>query len=347
MGPGRSRLRSSLDSILPSVYPESGADDRAHQMSLLRSRSRWLRIDLMRALELKFVCKSYDGVVAVDRLSLAISEGCIYGLLGTNGAGKTTVLRMMVGVLIPDHGGVCIFGEPFERRHLKMIGYLPEERGLYRKAKIGELLLYLGELKGLGRSTTQHRIMELAERLGIDAALTQRIEELSKGMEQKIQLLTAMIHDPQLLILDEPFAGLDPLNSALLMELLLELKRTGRTILFSSHRMDRVERLCDEICLINHGRSVLQGGVTELKERFGGRRVRLVYRGGARVPNKDGLIESCRLGDDMVELRVGPDEDAQELLRTLAASATIVSYETVEPSLEEIFIEAVGTHHAV
>jgi len=301
----------------------------------------------VRALELKFVCKSYDGVVAVDRLSLAISQGCIYGLLGTNGAGKTTVLRMMVGILIPDQGEVCIFGEPFERRHLKMIGYLPEERGLYRKAKIGELLLFLGELKGLGRSTAQHRITELAERLGIDAALTRRIEELSKGMEQKIQLLTAMIHDPQLLILDEPFAGLDPLNSALLMELLLELKRAGRAILFSSHRMDRVERLCDEICLINHGRSVLQGAVTELKERFGGRRVRLVYRGEAPLPNKNGLIESCRLGDDMVELRLGPDADTQELLRTVAASATIVSYETVEPSLEEIFIEAVATNHAV
>jgi len=299
------------------------------------------------ALELKFVCKSYDGVVAVDRLSLPISKGCIYGLLGPNGAGKTTVLRMMVGILIPDQGEVCISGEPFERRHLKTIGYLPEERGLYRNARIGELLLYLGELKGLTRSTTQRRIKELAERLGIDAALTRRIEELSKGMEQKIQLLTAMIHDPQLLILDEPFAGLDPLNCALLMELLLELKRAGRTVLFSSHRMDRVERLCDEVCLINHGRSVLQGGVTELKARFGGRRVRLVYRGEAPFLNANGLIESYTRGDNMVELRLGPDADSQKLLRTVAATATIVSYEMVEPSLEEIFIEAVGTHHAV
>jgi ABC-2 type transport system ATP-binding protein len=299
------------------------------------------------ALELKSVCKSYDSVVAVDRLSLAISKGCVYGLLGPNGAGKTTVLRMMVGILIPDQGGVCIFGEPFERRHLKTIGYLPEERGLYRKAKIGELLLYLGELKGLDRSTTQHRIKELAERLGIDAALTRRIEELSKGMEQKIQLLTAMIHDPQLLILDEPFAGLDPLNSALLMELLLELKRGGRTILFSSHQMDRVERLCDEVCLINHGRSVLRGGVRELKARFGGRRVRLVYRGDAPFLNTTGVIDSYTHGDNMVELRLGPEADSQKLLRTVAASATIVSYEMAEPSLEEIFIEAVGSHHAI
>lgn len=301
----------------------------------------------MRALELKLVCKSYDGVVAVDNLSLAIPQGCIYGLLGPNGAGKTTALRMMVGILMPDEGVVYISGEPFQRRHLKTIGYLPEERGLYRKAKVTELLLYLGELKGLSRAIIRRRIVELAERLGIGAALTRRIEELSKGMEQKIQLITAMINDPQLLILDEPFAGLDPLNSALLVELLLEWKRAGRTILFSSHRMDRVEKLCDEICLISRGTNVLQGAVPELKERFGGHRVRLVYRGEAPLPDHNGSIESRINGSNTVELRIGPDVNAQELLRTVAANATIVSYETVEPSLEEIFIAAVGTDHGI
>ena len=301
----------------------------------------------MRALELKSVCKSYNGVVAVDNLSLAIPQGCIYGLLGPNGAGKTTALRMMVGIRMPDEGAVYIFGEPFERRHLKTIGYLPEERGLYRKAKVSELLLYLGELKGLPRATIQRRIAELAERLGVGAVLTRRIEELSKGMEQKIQLITAMINDPQMLILDEPFTGLDPLNSALLMELLLELKRAGRTILFSSHRMDQVEKLCDEITLISQGTNVLQGGVPELKERFGGHRVRLVYRGEAPLLDNNGSIETHINGGNTVELRIGPDVNAQELLRTVAASATIVSYETVEPSLEEIFIAAVGTHNGI
>jgi ABC-2 type transport system ATP-binding protein len=286
-------------------------------------------------------------VVALDNLSLAISSGSIYGLLGPNGAGKTSALRMMVGILIPDEGAVCIFGEPLERRHLKTIGYLPEERGLYRKAQVGNLLLYLGELKGLTRATARRRIEELAERLGIRVALTRRIEELSKGMEQKIHLITAMINDPQLLILDEPFSGLDPLNSAMLVELLLDLKRAGRTILFSSHRMDRVEKLCDEICLINHGTTVLEGAVPELKARFGGRRVRLIYRGEARFLDYDGSVESRARSGNTVELRIGPNTDAQELLRTVAASARIVSYETVEPSLEEIFIEAVGTHHGV
>jgi ABC-2 type transport system ATP-binding protein len=299
----------------------------------------------VRALELKSVRKSYDGVVALDNLSLAIPRGSIYGLLGPNGAGKTTALRMMVGILMPDEGAVCIFGEPFERRHLKTIGYLPEERGLYRKAKVGELLLYLGELKGLPRATVERRIVALAERLGIRGALTRRIEELSKGMEQKIHLITAMINDPKLLILDEPFNGLDPPNSAMLVEMLLELKRAGRTILFSSHRMDRVEKLCDEICLINHGTGALEGAVAELKARFGGRRVRLVYRGEAPYFDHNGSIESSTNRGNTVELRIGPDADAQELLRIVAASATIVSYEMVEPSLEDIFIEAVGTHH--
>ena len=301
----------------------------------------------MRALELSSVYKSYEGVVAVDHLSLAIPQGCIYGLLGPNGAGKTTLVRMMVGILVPDQGRVCIFGEPFQRGHLAAIGYLPEERGLYRKAKIDELLFYLGGLKGLPYSVVKHRMVELAERLGIEALLTRRIEELSRGMEQKVQLLTAMINNPQLLILDEPFAGLDPVNSALLMKLLLELKREGRTILFSSHRMDRVERLCDEICLINHGRSVLQGTVKELKARFGGRRVRLVYRG--QVPSLDHhvSVESHINGNDSVELRLSPDANGQELLKKVAATATVVSYETVEPSLEEIFIDTVGTSHVI
>jgi ABC-2 type transport system ATP-binding protein len=313
---------------------------------LVRFWSRWLRIAQVRAVELKSVCKSYAGIVAVERLSVAIPKGTIYGLLGPNGAGKTSLIRMMVGILMPDQGQVYIFGQPFERRHLRAIGYLPEERGLYRTAKVGELLLYLGELKGLSRSATQRKIVELAERLGIGALLHRRIEELSKGMEQKVQLLTALINDPQLLVLDEPFAGLDPLNSTLLMELLRELKRAGRTILFSSHRMDRVERLCDEICLINAGRCVLQGPVDELKARFGGRRIRLVYRGAAPPIAQNGSIESYANGGHSTELWLRPDSDPQELLRTVAASATIVSYETVEPSLEEIFIEAVAGDHA-
>jgi ABC-2 type transport system ATP-binding protein len=301
----------------------------------------------MRALELSSVCKGYNGVVAVDHLSLSIPQGCIYGLLGPNGAGKTTVLRMMVGILIPDQGSVCIFGAPFERRHLKTIGYLPEERGLYRKARIGELLLYLGQLKGLSRSTVQQRTAELAERLGVGDTLTRRIEELSKGMEQKIQLLTAMINDPQLLILDEPFAGLDPLNSALLMELLLELKGAGRTILLSSHRMDRVERLCDEVCLLNRGRSLLQGPLPQLKAHFGGRRVRLVYHGQTPLLGQNGAIEVLDNRGNTVEMLLDPDTDAQRLLRAMPDNATILSYETIEPSLEEVFIKALRTHNDI
>jgi ABC-2 type transport system ATP-binding protein len=296
-------------------------------------------------LELKSVCKSYNGVVAVDQVSLAINQGCIYGLLGQNGGGKTTLLRLMVGILIPDQGSVQIFGKPFERDHLKMIGYLPEERGLYRRAKVGELLTYLGELKGLGRAATRRRIAELAERLGMVTVLTRRVEELSKGMEQKIQLIAAIIHDPQLLVLDEPFSGFDPISSALLVDLLLELKRAGRTILFSSHRMDRVESLCDEICLIDHGRTVLQGEISQLKASFGARRIRLVYRGEVQPFERNGRIESRTNDGAAVELWLDPDAEAQELLRSLAARAAVISYQTVEPSLEEIFVQAIGNRN--
>jgi ABC-2 type transport system ATP-binding protein len=311
----------------------------------MRFCSNWLRIDEVWALELKSARKSYDDVVVLHDLSLAVPAGCIYGLLGPNGAGKTTALRIMVGILMPDEGALSIFGEPFDRRHLKAIGYLPEERGLWRRAKVGELLQYLGELKGVPRTTIRHRIAELAERLSLDIALGRRIEELSKGTEQKIQLMAAMINDPQLLILDEPFAGLDPLSSARLVDLLLNLKQGGRTILFSSHRMDRVEKLCDEICLINHGTSALQGGVLELKVRFGRRQVRLVDRDALRRRDQNGSMATETDGLNGVAQPLGPQANAKALLRTMAAGATIVGYETVEPSLEEIFIEAVQDSH--
>ncbi|HKV56178.1 MAG TPA: ATP-binding cassette domain-containing protein [Candidatus Binataceae bacterium] len=296
----------------------------------------------MPALELDRARKSFDGVVAADEISLAIPEGCIYGLLGPNGAGKTTAIRMMVGIILPDSGAVRIFGEPFKRRHLQIVGYLPEERGLYRHERAEDLLIYLGGLKGLRRPCARIRARRLAERLGIAPWLGRRVEELSKGMQQKIQLIAAMIHDPRLLIMDEPFAGLDPVNAALLMEVLLELKHAGRSVLISSHRMDQVEKLCDEICLVNRGRGVLQGSVTAVKQRFGERTVRIVYQGDAHLLDGNGAIESCAANGETVELRLCAGADAQATLRAVAAKAPVLRYETIEPSLEEIFIEVAG-----
>ncbi len=299
----------------------------------------------MIALELQNVSKSYDSVVAVDDLSLTIPEGQIFGLLGPNGAGKTTTIRMMVGIIMPDAGVVRIFGEPLERRHLREVGYLPEERGLYRKARVQDLLLYLGQLNGLTRGDALRAAREWAERLEIAQWLGRRVEELSKGMQQKIQFIAAMIHHPRFIIMDEPFAGLDPVNTANLMEILLELQRAGRTILFSTHRMDQVERLCETICLIERGKSVLQGRLSDLKARFGRRDVRIAYEGDGRFLADHRLVATHTDRGNCVELRLAGDADAQELLRRAAANGKGTRFELMEPSLEEIFIQVVGARN--
>jgi ABC-2 type transport system ATP-binding protein len=296
------------------------------------------------ALELERVRKAFDGAVAVEQLSLSIPEGQIFGLLGPNGAGKTTTIRMMVGIIAPDSGAVRIFGQPFNRRYLRRVGYLPEERGLYRRARVCEILTFLAGLNGMDRAAASKAIGRWAERLEIAAWLGRRVDELSKGMQQKIQLIATLLHDPDFIIMDEPFTGLDPVNTALLMDILFELKRGGRTILFSSHRMDHVEKLCDEICLIDHGGAVLAGRIGEIKARFGSRKVRIVYEcdGGGRILDGSPLIESRSDYGNCAELRLAPLADSQEVLRAAAAIARISRFEMMEPSLEEIFIATVG-----
>jgi ABC-2 type transport system ATP-binding protein len=299
------------------------------------------------ALELDGVRKSYDSVVAVDDLSLSIPEGQIFGLLGPNGAGKTTTIRMMVGIILPDAGTVRIFGEPFERRHLRKVGYLPEERGLYRKARVSDLLLYLGQLNGLSRADALGSARRWAERLEIGDWLGRRVEELSKGMQQKVQFIAAIIHEPRFIIMDEPFAGLDPVNAARMMDILLELKRSGRTILFSTHRMDQVERLCETICLIDHGKPVLCGRLSDLKAQFGRREVRLEYEGNGHFIVDERLIAGRTERNGSVELRLAADADPQQVLRTASAGGRVTRFEVIEPSLEEIFIELIGARDGV
>ncbi len=301
----------------------------------------------MIALELDSVRKSYDSLVAVDDLSLSIPEGRIFGLLGPNGAGKTTTIRMMVGIIIPDAGAVRIFGEAFERRHLRKVGYLPEERGLYRKARVSDLLLYLGQLNGLTRADALRSARQWAERLDLGDWLGRKVEELSKGMQQKVQFIAAVIHEPRFIIMDEPFAGLDPVNAARMMDILLELKQSGRTILFSTHRMDQVERLCETICLIDHGKAVLRGRLSDLKAQFGRREVRLEYEGDGHFMVDERLVASRTERNGCVELCLASDADPQELLRNASASGRVTRFEVIEPSLEEIFIEIVGARDGV
>jgi len=301
----------------------------------------------MHAVQLDKVRKTYDHFVAVDDLSFTIAPGAIYGLLGPNGAGKTSTLRMMIGITAPDSGTVNLFGEPFRRAHLRRVGYLPEERGLYKKMKVLEQLVFLAELHGLAAAEAKRRTLAWSERLEIAAWLPKKVEELSKGMQQKIQFIAALLHEPEFIIMDEPFGGLDPVNATLLKDVLLDLKKQGRTILFSTHRMDQVEKLCDSICLIDHGRPVLTGELKQIKAGYGKNHVQIEYDGdGSFLRQPDGLVESFNDYGNHVELRLKKGADAQELLRAVAARCRVSRFELSEPSLEEIFIDVVGKSDA-
>jgi ABC-2 type transport system ATP-binding protein len=300
----------------------------------------------MTTLELCSIRKSYDQFVAVDDLSFQIAPGQVYGLLGPNGAGKTSSIRMMIGITMPDTGVVKMFGEPFRRAHLERVGYLPEERGLYRKMKLSEQLVLLGELKGLSSAEALRRTKSWCERLDLADWLDKKVEELSKGMQQKVQFIGALLHDPEFIIMDEPFSGLDPSNAVVLKDALLDLKRAGKTILFSTHRMDQAERLCDAICLINRGKAVLEGELAQIKAGYGRRNVQLQYDGKNGFLNDPALIQSANDYGNYVEVRLQPGADAQDLLKLVSSRARITRFEVMEPSLEEIFIEVVGKTNA-
>ena len=291
--------------------------------------------------ELAGVTKAYESKVAVRDLSLSIEAGQMFGLLGPNGAGKTSSIRMMMGITMPDSGTVKLFDRPFERGSLGRVGYLPEERGLYKKMKVQEQLVFFGQLHGLTASDAAKRATTWAKRLEIDDALPKKTEELSKGMQQKIQFIGSLLHDPGLIVMDEPFSGLDPVNAKLLEQTLLELKDDGRAIVFSTHRMDQVEKLCDSICLINNGEAVLSGRVREIKSRYERNHIIVEFEGSADFLSSAEIAEAKNFSGH-AEIKLKPHGDAQKLLREASAIATIYRFEMVEPSLEEIFIQTVG-----
>ncbi|MGA2903672.1 MAG: ATP-binding cassette domain-containing protein [Candidatus Korobacteraceae bacterium] len=291
--------------------------------------------------ELRGIRKSYDHFVAVDNLSLSIRAGAVYGLLGPNGAGKTSTIRMMIGIIMPDQGEVRLFGERFHRGLLPRVGYLPEERGLYKRMKVLDHLVFLGCLHNLSEQEARKRSLAWCERMQLSEWADKKVEELSKGMQQKIQFAAALLHDPELVIMDEPFAGLDPANAVMLKDILIELKKAGKTILFSTHRMDQVERLCDSICLIDHGHAVLEGDLGKIKASYGKNHVQMQYEGDPGLENCD-LVQSINNYGNYVEVRLKPGADAQQLLHRSADRARISRFELLEPSLEEIFIDQVG-----
>jgi ABC-2 type transport system ATP-binding protein len=295
----------------------------------------------MPVVELAGVTKAYESKIAVHNLSLSIVAGQMFGLLGPNGAGKTSSIRMMMGITIPDSGRISLFEKPFERKSLERVGYLPEERGLYKKMKVADQLVFFGQLHGLAAEEAHTRAVAWAKRMEIADSLHKRTEELSKGMQQKIQFIATLLHDPELIVMDEPFSGLDPLNAVLVEKTLLELKSQGKAILFSTHRMDQVEKLCDSICLINNGEAVLAGNLREIKSRYERNRVIVEFQGSSTFLNSEEIAESKNFAGH-AELKLKPHGNAQKLLHEAAAIATIYRFELVEPSLEEIFIETVG-----
>ncbi len=295
----------------------------------------------MPVVELAGVTKAYDTKVAVNNLSLTIEAGQMFGLLGPNGAGKTSSIRMMMGITIPDSGTVSLFDKPFERASLDRVGYLPEERGLYKKMKVIDQLVFFGSLHGLTADDARKHATVWAERMEIADALQKKTEELSKGMQQKIQFISCLLHKPGLIVMDEPFSGLDPVNAVLAERMLLELKDQGNTILFSTHRMDQVEKLCESICLINNGRAVLAGKVREIKSRYERNHVIVEFEGNSAFLKSDEVAEAKNFSGH-AEIRLKPHGDAQKLLREAVSMATIYRFELLEPSLEEIFIQTVG-----
>jgi ABC-2 type transport system ATP-binding protein len=295
----------------------------------------------MSVVQLEAVTKAYESKVAVNNLSLTIEAGQIFGLLGPNGAGKTSSIRMMMGITMPDSGRIRIFDKPFERKSLEQVGYLPEERGLYKKMKVLDQMVFFGCLHGLSAEEAEKRARAWAERMEIASAIEKKTEELSKGMQQKIQFISTLLHAPGLIVMDEPFSGLDPVNAVLVEKTLLELKEQGQAIVFSTHRMDQVEKLCDSICLINHGEAVLSGNLREIKKRYERNRILVEFEGSSAFLTSDEIAEARNFSGH-AEIKLKPHGDAQKVLHEAAAKATIYRFELVEPSLEEIFIETVG-----
>ncbi len=293
------------------------------------------------ALTLAGVTKRFGPLVAVDGISLARPRGASYGFLGQNGAGKTTTLRMVMSILYPDEGEIRVLGSANAEAVKDRLGYLPEEKGLYKKMTAGEILVYFGRLKGLAAGDARRRARELLTRFGLEEWIGKKCETLSKGMGQKVQVLGTLIHDPELVILDEPFSGLDPVNVETMRDVILEMKRQGRTVIFSTHIMEQAEQLCDFIFLIHKGKKLLDGTLAEVKSG-GDRGVLIDYDGDGAVLHRLDCVEHLTDKGKQAEIFLRPGTDPQELLASLVGQLTIRRFDLREPSLHEVFLREVG-----
>jgi ABC-2 type transport system ATP-binding protein len=296
------------------------------------------------AIALENVTKAYDSVTAVNAVNLRIKQGSVVGLLGPNGAGKTTTIRMIMNILVPDEGSIRVLEKPVSDESRDWIGYLPEERGLYPRMKVRPLIVFLAALHGLTEQEADKRAREWLARFELSEWSEKKMIDLSKGMQQKVQFITAVIHKPPIVILDEPFSGLDPVNAATIKDVMLEMRDQGSTIILSTHRMEQVERMCDSICLINHGTNVLDGELRAIKQSYGKNTAHIEFTGPDGFLSHPSIASINRFGTG-VEAKLKPGADPQQLLRAAVDSGAQISrFELLEPSLNDIFIEK--TAHA-
>ena len=299
----------------------------------------------MALFEAKNVSKQFSTQLALDKVSISVPERCIYGLLGPNGAGKTTLIRIINQITGPDSGELFLNGERMTNDDVLQIGYLPEERGLYKKMKVGEQALYLAQLKGLSRAEAMKRLKYWFKKLEIVDWWGKKIEELSKGMAQKVQFLTTILHEPKLIIFDEPFTGFDPVNANIIKNEILFLRERGATIIFSTHNMGSVEELCDNITLIDHGITLLEGKVDEIRQEWAGNEYDLIFEGNVTVgDNNNYTIVSQEKEDGRSLIRIKANDDnvtTNQILQTMIKSGNILSFNPALPSMNDIFIRVV------
>ena len=304
------------------------------------------------AVELKGITKRYSGHTAVKDLDLRVPTGSVYGLLGPNGAGKTTTLRMIMNIIGPDAGEVSLLGQGGSGRDLsRRIGYLPEERGLYKKMKVLDLLVFLAQIKGVDRSQARRGSIAWLERLGLSDWMEKKIDDLSKGMQQKVQFISTMLHNPELVVLDEPFAGLDPVNTQVIKDIVVDLSERGTTTLFSTHIMEQAEKLCDSVCIIARGTKVVDGSLAEVKKGHRGRHVIVAVESGMdsfrRILDQPSTVAQADTYGQYAELELAEGADPQRLLKDLVeAGARVTRFEIAEPTLNKIFIDLVGSEAA-
>lgn len=300
----------------------------------------------MAVLELNHVSKMFGSKPAVNAIDFSVGEGEIYGLLGANGAGKTTTMRMVLGIIYPDSGSILRKGIQATRELNRILGYLPEERGLYPKIKVCDQIPYLAELRGMKRKDADRALKQWLERFAVPEYYSKKVEELSKGNQQKIQFIAAVIHNPDILILDEAFSGLDPVNVELLKESVKQLRDEGKTILFSSHRMEHVEELCDEITILHRSNTVAQGNIRDMKNNYPKEKVMLEVKTPVTgIENITGVQSVKTLGQHAYEIKMNDPNAAQAILKSAAQQSEVNRFQVMEPTLNEIFIQVAGDQH--